>query len=400
MLKQLFIAVGISSAVIGVIGFSGCAKQEFRKEQFTASASAVGFRYLPAKVDILMVPDNTGSTNNIFPQLQGTMSGFISSLQGKYWDYHVGRSPVYYSGGTRHVSNPILVNGQFNTNVLADGSTVATTGLVPSDRATTNLNAFPILEDTGNATGSGDDTYYNTILALQNAKADTYTNFLRPDAILAVVVVTNGYDRNITDQNGALTGAGSANLQNYANQLIAIKGSSKLIRFYSVAAYGYLDGGANSYCLSPGGTSRPGKGFFDMIQFIPGLQKFDGNGTDLINVCNPYALSNVMGNIEANLEVIRESYVYSNIVLTDEPRPESIQLSSKDKGAIPQNDTNGWSYKGLNTVYTVTGIFDEKTQIITPLTPGLNRRTGYVIQLNGTAQLIGSDEPSLIYEKR
>ncbi|MBI3555621.1 MAG: hypothetical protein HY074_05105 [Deltaproteobacteria bacterium] len=387
-------ASAVAMMIAGFAGaFSGCAKQQFVKEQFTASASAVGFRYLPAKVDILMVPDNTGSINSVFSTVQSQLSGFVSGLQGQYWDYHVGRSPVYYPANTpRSVGNPVLVNGDYNTNVLPDGTTVAASGIVPSDRATTNLNNFPILQSVFQ-TGNGDNTFSNTYSALANAQNDTYTNFLRQDALLAVIVMTNGYDITVSDQYGNISGAGSSNLQMYANQLIGLKGTAKLVRFYAVASYGVTTN--DPYC----GTSYSGNSYFGINQYILGLPKFDGLGNPISNICNSAAMANVLSDIQTNLNIVKQSYIYSNLVLTDQPVVSSIQLT-KNGAAVPQDDTNGWSYKGLETVYTVTGIQDQSTGVITQLSPGLNQRTGYVIQLNGAAKMVGSDTPNLVYEKQ
>lgn len=403
MLKQLFAITAVGCTSLAVLSFIGCAKQEYRKEQYVTNGAAVGFRYLPAKVDILMVPDNTGSTNSIFGQLQGQLSSFVSGMQDKFWDYHVGRSPIYYPSGAAKTITRVLVNGKFNTPYLEDGTTVTSGGIVPSDRAETNPNNFPILENVF-ATGAGDDGYANTIAALSNAKSDAHTNFLRSDALLAIVVITNGYDRNVTDATGSYTSNGSQSLNSYANQLINIKGSSRLIRFYPVAAYGYADGTSN-YCLAPGGTSRPGWSYLNMNGLLQGISA---------NVCDAGAMSNVLANIEENLNAVRQAYVYSNIVLEEEPKEDSIEVY-KNGTMLSQSPTNGWQYKGKGTVATVSGICDPtvhtnndtsgickddhgKPGTIVPVQ--LSSRTGYVIQLNGSARLLGSDSPDLIYEKR
>ncbi|MBI3541830.1 MAG: hypothetical protein HY075_00960 [Deltaproteobacteria bacterium] len=405
MLKHMFAVIGVSTAVIVAISASGCAKQEFRKEQFTAQAGAVGFRYLPAKVDILLVPDNTPSVANIVGPLQSQLSGFVSGLQGQYWDYHVGQTPVCASSGagSGRIGSPILVNAQFNTDTLTDGTQINASGIVPSDRSTSDPGSFS-LSNPQCDTGSYDYTYMNTISALQAASNDTYTNFLRADALLAVVVVTNGYDGTVSDNQGNITN--SAQLQSYANQLIALKGSNKFIRFYSVAAYGYHAGTSSDYCLAPFGPSRPGNAYFQMGSYIQGIPMNFSNPVN--NVCDSSALGNVLNDISQNLNVVRQAYVYSNIVLADEPVPSSISVAKNGKG-LPESPTNGWQYKGLQTVYTVTGICDQSNHTnndttgvcpsgtITPVQ--LVSRTGYVIQLNGSARMMGSDTPTIDYQK-
>lgn len=394
MLKQLFVAVSLGSALLGVMG---CAKEEFRRNTFEASASAVGFRYLPAKVDIVMVTDNSASLNYAFSTVQSQLAGFAGGMRGQYWDYHLAKIAIINPTEI----NRVLVNPEFNSPYLKDGTlNPDPTGIVPADRAVNDPSQFSLL-DTVYATGAGDPTFTNMISKLQNAKADTYTGFLRPDALLAIVVVTNGYDSSVDSDpyNGATDN--TSKLAQYAQSITNLKGSNKLIRFYPVASYGYK---ANN-CLVPSGAAYQGIAYFDMMtQYFPnGLPLYKG-ATPTLDFCSYDALSNVLGNIASNLETVRQAYVYSNIVLDEQPVAESIQVM-KNGSALARSNTNGFSYpcdtcdaSGKGTVYTVTGIYDEKTGTISPIS--LNRRTGYVIQLNGSGRMIGTDTPDVTFEKR
>jgi hypothetical protein len=393
MWKQTLGAVLVGSVILGI---SGCSKQEFVKQQFTADASAVGSRYLPAKVDIVMVPDNTASLNAVFTTVQPTLSSFVNSLQGQQWDYHVGRVSIYNPSNITQV----LVNPQTNVATLPDGTpNPGIGGIVPSDRAITDPNAFPLLE-TVYATGNGDYTYSNLINKLQAAQADTYTNFLRPDALLAIVVITNGYEVEVqSDPYNSSTLSQNA-LQNFAAQLTSLKGSSRLIRFYPVAAYGYHANG----CLTSNGTAFQGLSYLNMAQYFQSLPQYDGGGNPTMDFCSFSSLSNVLNDIAANLTNFKQDYVYSNIVIGDQPVVDSIHVY-KNGSEISRNATNGWSYPcascdstGYGSVYTVTGIYDETSNTITPIS--LNRQSGYVIQLNGSGRMIGNDTPNLSYEKQ
>jgi hypothetical protein len=115
----------------------------------------------------------------------------------------------------------------------------------------------------------------------------------------------------------------------------------------------------------------------------------------------------VLNNIEANLEIARNAYVYSNIVLADHPVPGSIHVF-KNGVELANDPGSGWTYEDkVDTVYTVTevaksngaaNVCDEST--LNVLNPQLNKRTGYVIKLHGCGRMLGSDVPNVKYEKQ
>src|SRR5207245_994299 len=132
-------------------------------------------------VDILVVPDNTGSINQALTTLQNQLNGFATQMNST-WDYHLARSMIQNPSPI----NRVLVNPTYNTPYLPDGTIGSYNGIVPSDRAVTDPNSFPLL-DSSLPTGAADYTYSNTYNALFNAKQDTYANFIRPDALLAII---------------------------------------------------------------------------------------------------------------------------------------------------------------------------------------------------------------------
>jgi hypothetical protein len=93
---------------------------------------------------------------------------------------------------------------------------------------------------------------------------------------------------------------------------------------------------------------------------------------------------------------MRQSYIFSNIVLDDEPLEESIKVY-KNGVAISRDDNNGWSYDGHGTAYAITGILDPSGQI-QPFQA--NQKEGYIVRLNGSAKLNGADSPSIEFERK
>lgn len=386
--QKLYIAL-ISSFILLGMTIAGCAQQQFQKAQFVATTSAAGSRSLPAKVDILLVIDNSASMSNAISIVQAQLGQFISNLQGEFWDYHVAHTTIMSPTNI----NQVLVNPTYNTQNLPDGTFNQAGGIVPPGSAITQADSsnFPLLITT-TPTGGGEDYTYSDIYGtLVNAKNDKVTNFLRDDALLAIVVVTNGAEYSVDpNHNGTIN---TNLLQQYANNLISLKGGSNLIRFFSAASFAYRP---NS-CLTIGGTAWPGTSYLSMNNYIPGF------GADF---CDPNALNNVLDNINQKLQAIRQSYVYSSIVLDQQPIPDSIVITNNGT-TIPRDNANGWSYpcstcntNGLGTVYTITAVQDQTTGRITALNPGLAQQTGYVIQLNGSARMIGSATPQVQYERQ
>ena len=388
MLKQsYFVAVGLICALAGVVG---CAKQEFKPAAFTKNAAAVGSRFLPAKVDILLVVDNTPSAAASVIQIQNQLSGFLSDMNGKFWDYHIAKMPLSIQSSYSPI-NHILVNANFNSTSLPDGTPTPSTGIVPSSFATSDPVNFMQMPST--TTDPAGDTVYQQIYNTLAHSNDNGTNFLRNDAMLAILVVTNGFEKTIWSyQNGSTVGSynpsGDTLQQAWAQNLINLKGSRQLLRFYALASLGDVK---NYSCQ--GSNAYPGMSYLDMINkgYLVGSAG---------NFCDSSSLSNILADIDSNLQITRQDYVYSAIVLDSEPRPESIAITKGDGNAIPQSSTDGWQYLGFGTAYTITGIYDPSTGNTTTLSPGLSQRTGYVIQLNGKGRIVGSDAPTIEFQKR
>lgn len=395
----------IAAYALVAMALTSCAKEEFQKQTVQATAAAVGFRQIPAKVDILIVPDNSPSVNGALSTVQSKLGSFVSSLQNQYWDYHVAKSFIVNPSPIREV----LVNPEFNTRFLKDGTDIGTSHMVVAPYARTNPNAFSLLPSTTTAS-SNDRTYENTYNNLvEVTTTGAAVNFLRPDAMLAIIVVTNGAEGSVdSNGNGAIDSSSAWSLlEQYAESFKSLKNyDERLIRFYPIASYALHNSTTGTSCLAPGGTALPGGSYFAMNNYIPGLPMYNTSGGEILNFCNSGSLNNVLGDIAANLNIIKQAYVHSNIVLDEEPI-ESTLVVSKNGQTLAKDPTNGWQYRGFGTVYTITHILDESgteqpifcpgstTQIC-----GLNRKTGYVIELNGSARMVGSDVPGVSYEAR
>ena len=121
-----YLTFGLIAAIALVVSLlNGCAPPEYRKQQFSTQASSAGSRFIPAKIDIVFVPDNSASLNIAMSTVQSQLANFTNELKSMYWDYHVARSLMINPSAITQV----LVNPQFNVDHLPDGTAIPTTGL-------------------------------------------------------------------------------------------------------------------------------------------------------------------------------------------------------------------------------------------------------------------------------
>lgn len=383
---------GILLSALASLLIMGCGQQEFQKQELISGGLAEQYRFIPGKVDIVVVTDNSPSISiPMYASLQSQLSTFATGLKSKFWDYHVAKIDMWYPSDITKV----LVNPDYNQATLPDGS-ANPNPIVPSWAAVTDPSQFSLIGTT-QAGVMGDPTYTNLVDKLTRTQADTSTNFLRPDAMLAIIIVTNGMDElQSYPYETALSTSEQSALTNTANKLTALKLNMKQrIRFYPIVSP-YYHGGTSQTggsCLtSRDGTAIRGLSYTEMLRqnLLPGIT---------MDVCDPSALSGAMAAIDANLTTVREDYVYSYLLLDKEPRQNSISVVRNGNETIPQDDTNGWTYIGWTSQYMITGIVDSGVVVDLAL-HGLNYRTGYMVRLNGTARATGASNPQVFYTPR
>jgi hypothetical protein len=382
-------------SLIGAFLFSGCGQTEFKKVQFSETESGLSERELPAKVDIVFVTDNTGSMNFAITTVESQIKNFIQNLRAQKWDYHVAKTNF----GQPTLIDRVLVNPDYNSPILPDGTPNPSQELVPASHALTNPQDFLPLVTSLNLTNV-DLVYQNTINAIDAANSLNSTgpvfigtpisgrtignpnHLLRKDALLAVIVLTNGTEYSVDS-----TGRGPVNqakLADYANQFKALRTSGELVRFYPIAASRFW---GNNECL--GGPAYYGGSYREMV--LSGHLK--GKAFD---VCDASALTHVLSDIANDLVNVSQKFVREYLVLEKEPIPSTIRVF-KNGVEIPQSSVDGWTYEGgPQTVNTITGILDQNGSVI-PFQA--DARTGWVIRLHGSAKIIGSDQPAVSYER-
>jgi hypothetical protein len=203
--------------------------------------------------------------------------------------------------------------------------------------------------------------------------------FLRSDAALAVIVLSNGED--VTGVSYKDRGDGvqvldynSATSQNSFNSYRAafqgFKASASLSKFYSVVAQ-------SAYSNCWGGAAWQGKRYQDMSSAL---------NSRSFNICGS-GLSNALADIRNHLSSLVTAIEFDAVVMNDKPLVSSIVVK-KNGVTIPQGTANGWTYIGYQANQP------------TSYSPAAgNNKTGYFLKLNGTARYKGSDQISVDYKR-
>ena len=375
MLKNLSALIAISAISLIV---SGCGKKStFAKQQF--SATAVASQYTRPKIDVLVVQDNSASMAVPIQSLKGQLESFLNGMDAR-WDMHFTVMPL--QSQMSFASKWILAQ---DCSEISQGNCVPMSQKAAFNNAPANTT-YAWINTIDQASGNLDEGFKNTKANLSHSSATT-TGFLRPDAALAVIMLTNGEDvSNMVFPNdwmdrgdGVLVpNFNSTNAVNSYNDFKnyvtnTLKGGGALTRFYGVVAQ-------NNYSNCYGGPTWQGSRYMNMANDL------GGNHYEL---CSG-GLSSVLANISYQLESLVEAYRFNYAVIDPSSAPVVSSISVKKNGVtIPQSNTNGWSYVGFKS-----------NQPISYYPQPSNFKSGYMVKLNGTAEYKGTDVITVDFQKQ
>ncbi len=361
-----------------------------------SSNSLAGNMILPAKVDIVMGISATGSMSNIYPGIHNEIPSFVQGLQNSGWDYRFVTLPLTQyvdTTATTYSINHAVSTSHYDSNYYPlgtwltpyPGAVPTTSGLGIASSLFSQLFVFPSFSP---PTNDGHETgIHNEVGFLQ--RADIRTNFLRPDAMLAVITLSNYDDKSggtwgttgwSTSQQW--TAGADSSIPAFEASLLSIKGSTSLLKYYSMVAHNTSD------CWGVANNSRPG------IRYEQIATDF---GTTPIDICTN-TLDQSLSRISSDLQGAKLNFEKIYLIIGNQPNISTIQVTkyiggnSGNAQIIPQDATNGWTYScptcsstGYGTVYTI----DQPVN--------MDQESGYVISLHGTARLHGNDTANVTY---
>ena len=356
---------------------SGCGSQSFDVVQSQQDSGTAGGMSIAPKVDLLLAVDNTGSTLEVQTALNASIRGFLTQLNAQNWDFRVTAIPL--SGSAAITSISASKFDANSANWVAPYPGAPHTSTIPHSMYVAPEN-YQVT--TGSGTTDGKEPGLSNIgSALASTTARQY--FLRKEAILAVVVLSNGDDSSEAVDYSAypylppkqVSASLISGIQNAKGAALA----SSIHLFPVASPYGSSSCGA----LRPGTTARPAVRYGNAGSRI--------GGHSVIDLC-ANSMNSVLAQIQTQVSAIKLNYVKRYIQIADRPNEDTIQVvKHAANGAsisIPKsvNGSDGWVYLGQATVPMVSE----------PI--AMDFRTGYTIQLIGDAyKLTGDESASVTY---
>ncbi len=252
------------------------------------------------EVDVLWVIDDSGSMSEEQASLAANFQAFIEFAEAQGLDYHLAVTTTDVSGGERGRFVPLGV-----------GTRVVTPATQPSPVAAFVRNAR--VGTSGSGTERGLEAAY---LALSNPLiAGHNAGFLRPNATLSVVVVSDENDSSTRD------------LDFYTSFLLSVKGERNAERF-SLSA---IVGDPPSGCRGDGGRAQAGLRYLEVAQRTGGVFQ---------SICTA-DWARALEELSTTAFGFR-----SRFVLTNRPVVStlSVQIDGVDVPAVDPGGRVDWSY--------------------------------------------------------
>jgi hypothetical protein len=299
-----------------------------------------------SKVDILWVIDNSGSMDSSQSNLTSNFSSFISAFAAKDLDYKMAFTTTdAYRGLPGQLNRPACL--EFRDRVLDNNcnnvSGYSASGykiLTPASPGASLINSVFSQNATVGIWGSGNERGMQSMHAALTANVNVAYNFLRDDAFLAVIMVSDEVDSS----TAAPSYTGST-VESYVNFLDDITDSTGPLRQYSVNAITILD----NACLSQLNSTFIGRTIG--TQYISLANLTDGISTSLC------------GNFATDLERIADGILSLATQFYLSRIPIEATIAVRINGAVvPNKATNpmangGWEYIAASNSIKFSGAY-------------------------------------------
>jgi hypothetical protein len=323
--------------------------------------------FVPRKIDILWVVDNSGSMANSQANLTASFQSFMNRFQALNYDFHMAVTSTdawraaYQTGANAAANAHVLKRARpgeinFTTNPLTYRTN---SNQFILDRSTPNVANVFVTNGTQGISGSGDERAFASMKEFLNY--DGNSDFRRADAILAVIFVSDEDDFSV-NTSGYVAGAyydevnadplvlppssDPKNLYNlyrdsrmdtvasYKTYLDTLVGAGN----YSVNMIGILDNQCKANLNMNGAGKRLGRRMIELTDLTKGVK------------------ASLCGNFGDSLTLISDSIIQLSAVFTlnREPVVESIKVIV-DGVTVPNDASNGWTYNSADWTVTFHG---------------------------------------------
>ncbi|QDK37334.1 VWA domain-containing protein [Bdellovibrio sp. NC01] len=290
--------------------------------------------YIPKKIDILWVIDNSGSMATSQTNLANNFQSFISRFNQYSYDFHM--SVVTTDGWEK----------EFFTSDKAkirDGNGTTHSGVFVMDKNTSNLSSVFATNAKVGINGNGDERAFESLYqSLGNEPYNVSLGFRRADAFLAVIIVSDedDFSNNTTSLHEDYNYSGLFPISKYTDFLDSYTGGTANGRNYSVSTISVQDAACRSQLMAgdPNAAQKISQRYNAMADATGGVRS---------SLCSDFGTS---------LQLISDKIIQlsSAFKLSREPIPESIVVTV-DGASVPNNATNGWTYDAATMIITFHG---------------------------------------------
>jgi len=354
---------------------SGCGKQTFDVVQSQQDSGAPGSMSIAPKVDLLLAVDNTGSTYSVQSRLNAAIRGFLSQLNGQNWDFRVTAIPLT---GTPTITQISASKFDANSaNWVAPYPGAPHTSTIPASMYVAPENYQVSVNST--STDGTENGLRNIGTALASANAQNY--FIRKEAILAIVVLSNGEDSSDgVDYSAYPYLPFQAISSGVLNGIKNAKGSALASSVHLIPV---VSNGSSNCSAIGGGTA------WNAVRYKSAGAQIGGHNS--IDICSN-SMNAVFAQIQSQVSAIQLSFVKRFIQLASRPNESTINIvKNRTDGStivVPKsvNGSPGWVYLGEAT----------RPMVSEPIE--MDFRTGYMVQLIGDAyKLTGAETATVTY---
>lgn len=291
--------------------------------------------FIPKKIDVLWVVDNSGSMETSQNNLASNFQKFINRFQQSSYDF---RMAVTTTEAWEKQFDPSSTKA-----LIKDGAVLQTSpriethsGVFVMDPSTQNLESVFSTNIKQGTLGNGDEraleSFKQTLLESGNVA------FRRDDAFLAVIIVSDEEDFSGSSETAFEDSSKNFTVESYADFLDSFTKSSLYGKNYSVSTISVPDAACK--------TQLSTDGFLRKISTrLPQLADLTGG-----------VKGSLCSNFGDTLQLISDSIIQLSAVfkLSREPDPSTI-LVTVDGQKIANDATNGWTYNASDLTITFHG---------------------------------------------
>ncbi|KHD87877.1 MAG: hypothetical protein OM95_12555 [Bdellovibrio sp. ArHS] len=293
--------------------------------------------FIPKKIDILWVIDNSGSMETSQNNLASNFQSFINRFNQYNYDFHMA------------VTTTDAWEKQFHSDSvkarIRDGARLETS---PGNYVTTSSGVFVMDKQTANLSnvfstnikqgtlGNGDERAFESFK--QSLLEPFNVNFRRSEAFLAVIIVSDEEDFSGSSESAFEDASKNYTVQSYVDFLDGFTNVAANGKNYSVSVISVPDAACKTQ-LSTDGFQRK------ISTRLPQLADLTGG-----------VKGSLCSNFGDTLELISDSIIQLSAVfkLNREPQVDTIKVTVD--GVTVNNDaTNGWTYNASDLTITFHG---------------------------------------------